>query len=242
MERGGAARFPTTRWSRVIAAAGSGAAGREALERLCETYWYPLYAFARRSGRDAERALDLTQGFFARLLDKTDLDAVDRERGRFRSWLLAGLKHFMANEWDREKALKRGGAVHFIAIDSGDAEGRYQCEPQSEVDAERLYDRRWAFLIIEGALAALRSRCKTAAERAFVDRMAPFLAGQEIEGEYEALAAELDTTPGALKTRLSRSRDRFWALVRAEVAETLENPDEVDDELRYLIEVVGSAW
>lgn len=241
-ERQGAARFPTTRWSRVLAAGGSDTAGKEALAALCAAYWYPLYAFARRSGREADRALDITQGFFARLVEKNDLVAVDRSRGRFRSWLLASLKHFMANEWDRERAQKRGGHLEAISFEAAGAEERFAREAPRENDPELLFDHQWAVRLIERSVAALEERCRTSEERAVVDVLAPYLAGREIDGEYERLAADLQTTPGALKTRLSRLRERFWMLVRAEVAETLENPEEVDEELRHLIAVLSAAW
>src|SRR5205814_2150771 len=149
--------FPTTRWTMVVAAAHGGPDEvRRGLAKLCEAYWYPIYAFIRRDGADAERAMDLTQGFFARLLEKGDLADVDRSRGRFRSWLLSSVKHFVANERDRERAIKRGGGRAAIPIDGDDAESRYRLEPSEAMTPEKIFERRWAMMLLAGVLEALR--------------------------------------------------------------------------------------
>lgn len=239
----GRARFQTTRWSRVQAALGTGAAADRALEELCEAYWYPLYAFARRCGHDADAACDLTQGFFARLLEKNDLAAADPARGRFRSWLLGSLKHHMANEADRLRTVKRGGRTEHFSIDVRDAEGRYAREPSIPGgEAERAYDRGWALLVIERAFGVVRARSRGPEDLAFLERVKPYLAVAELDdGEVAPLASELGTTPGAFKTRLSRLRERLWGQVRVEIAETLDDPEDVDGELRYLIGALGAT-
>jgi len=226
-----AGRFATTRWSVVIAA---GQQGRDALNTLCAQYWYPLYAFARRRGVSSDEATDLTQGFFARLLEKNDLSAADPARGRFRSWLLASMKHYLANQWAHDHALKRGGPEPAFSLDAVDAERRYLLEPADPMTPETLYEHRWATLLLDRVGNQLREESVRLGNTAWFDRVRGFLATDPEEAPYAELAAELDTTAGALKTRVSRLRKRFRELLRAEVADTVESPDDIDDELRHL--------
>src|ERR1700691_1958123 len=156
------ARFEETRWSIVVAAGGDATKAGRALSHLCATYWYPLYAFVRREGHGADDAQDLTQEFFARLLEKNWLDAVDREKGKFRSFLLAAMRHFLANEWDRAHRLKRGGGVRIVSLDAREAEDRYALEPADSMTADRIFERRWALTLLEQVLTAVRREFVTA--------------------------------------------------------------------------------
>ena len=236
-------RFPTTRWSRVLAAAGSSPSGRTALTELCRGYWYPLFVFVRRKTNDPERARDLTQAFFTRFLEKNDVAAADPARGRFRSWLLACLTHFLANAHDAENAWKAGGRVEIVSIDEDEAEGRYGNVPADVPMDDSLFDRLWTVTLIERAMDAMRGRCRDADARAFLATVTPLLPLPDTDaGETAALAAKLSLDVGAFKTRLSRQRTQFWGHVRAEIAETLEDPNEVDAELRHLITVLGAMW
>jgi len=220
--------FVATRWT-IVLAAGHGEspqAGR-ALEELCQAYWYPLYAYVRRRGYESHEAEDLTQEFFARLLAKGYLADVDREKGRFRSFLLASLKHFLANEWDRARAQKRGGGQTLISLD---AETRYQCEPVDEASADKLLDRAWAVALLDEVLARLEAENDP---RQFA-ALKPFLtAGQETI-PYAEVAGTLGTTEGAVKVAVHRLRKRYRALLREEIAHTVASPSEIDEELRYL--------
>lgn len=236
-------RFPTTRWSRVLAAAGSSPSGRSALGELCGGYWYPLYAFVRRTTPDPERARDLTQAFFTRFLEKNDVAAADPARGRFRSWLLACLKHFMANAHDAETAWKAGGRNKVVSIDESEAEGRYADLPADAPMDDALFDRLWTVTVIERAMETMRARCRDAGARAFLTAVTPLLPLPDTDaGETAALAATLSLEVNAFKTRLSRQRTQFWGHVRSEIAETLEDPNDVDEELKHLIAVLGAMW
>lgn len=221
--------FLTTRWSLVLSA-GRGES-RAALESLCGSYWYPLYAFARRKGEPHERAADLVQGFFLVLLERRDLDALAPERGRFRSFLLAALSHHMANERDREHAAKRGGgAVH---IDLSDADTRYALEPADEETPETLFTRRWAVEVLSRTFERLEQEHSGPDKRALFEALKPELQGAS-ESTYAEIAARLATTEGAVKTAAHRLRKRWRELLRAEVAGTLSDPADVDDEIRGL--------
>jgi RNA polymerase sigma-70 factor (ECF subfamily) len=233
-----AGRFLTTRWSLIAAAAGLGADGRAALDELCGIYWEPLYAFVRHDRRrDAADAADLTQAFFADLLARGDIAGVDRERGRFRSWLLQSLRHFLANQTDRDQAEKRGGGSPALSLDAAAAEQRYLREPVGGLDPEKLYMRRWALVTIERALAALRAEyaagdAKKARE---LEAVMPALLGEPPAGGYDALAARLGTTPGALRTAAARWRQ----LLRREVAETMAPGADVDAEITDLMRALS---
>jgi len=237
-------QFHTTHWSMVVraqgvpAGLGSGSThAHAALARLCELYWYPLYAFVRRQGYRPHDAQDLTQEFFARLLAKGWLADVQQERGRFRSWLLAAMKHFLANEWDRLKAEKRGGRVDIVSIDEATAEGRYRDEPADTETAERLFDRRWALTLLERVLAQLRAECVTDGKAAQFDTLKETLTGDA--RPYAEIAEELQISEGAVKVAVHRLRDRYRTLIRAEVMQTVASPEEAEAELRHLLASMG---
>jgi RNA polymerase sigma-70 factor (ECF subfamily) len=238
----GRRRFATTRWSQVLAA-GQAEAGdsQEALSRLCESYWYPLYAYVRRWGYDADQAQDLTQEFFARLLEKHYLRAVDPSRGRFRSFLLAALKHFLANERDRADAIKRGGRATVLPLELENAEGRYSLEPPDVETPETIYERRWALTLLERTLVRLSREFEAAGKQALFGRLEGYLTGEQETLAYGALAAELGMSEGAVKVMIHRLRRRFGALLREEVGETVSTPAEVDDEIRELFRALKGS-
>jgi RNA polymerase sigma factor (sigma-70 family) len=231
----GARRFATTRWSQVIAAgADQTLDSQEALARLCEVYWYPLYAYVRRWGHDADQAQDLTQEFFARLLEKNYLKAADPARGRFRSFLLASLKHFLSNERDRVGAVKRGGHTTVISLEFENAEGRYSLEPSDHDTPETIYERRWALTLLERTLARLRGEFEAADRGAVFARLEGHLTGEQETLPYAELGVALGMSEGAVKVAVHRLRRRFGALLREEIAETVTDPAQVDDEIREL--------
>jgi RNA polymerase sigma factor (sigma-70 family) len=228
-----AAFFEQTRWSVVVTAAdGDSTKARKALEHLCTTYWYPLYAFVRREGHGAHDAQDLTQEFFARLLEKNWLNAVDREKGKFRSFLLAAMRHFLANEWDRANRLKRGGGVALLSLDADTAEARYAIEPADHMTADRIYERRWALTLLEQVLARLRREFLAAGREKLFEELKPALTGEKIA--YEEIARRLSMNEGAVRVAVHRLRLRYRDLVRAEIAETVAGEDEVDAEVQHL--------
>ena len=216
-------------------------AGREpagdALAELCRVYWYPLYAFVRRQGHDAHDAQDLTQDFFARLIGKEWLAGVARERGRFRAWLLAAMKHFLANEWDKSRARKRGSGQVLISLDAADAESRYAHDAADYATADKLYDRRWALTLLDQVLARLREEMAAAGRVEHFETLKFSLTGEK--HAYAEVAAALGTSEGAVKVAVHRLRDRYRQLIRAEIAETVATPEEVEDELRELFAALG---
>ena len=231
--------FATTRWTLVAAAAGADSpAARQALADLCRSYWYPLYAYIRRRGHDHHRAQDLTQAFFARLLEKNDLTAADRSRGRFRSFLLTACQHFLANQHDHDTARKRGGGRVHLSIDFEDAEGRYTAEPAHDETPERLFDRRWALELLDQALAELRNEYDDSGRGKLFDAIKGSLAGGA-EVAYADLARQLEMTEGAVKVAVHRLRQRYRDRLRAAIAETVEKPEDIDDEVRDLFAALG---
>jgi len=235
----GQAWFATTHWSVVLAAGqGADAEASAALEQLCRTYWYPLYAYVRREGSSATDAQDLTQEFFARLLEKNYLAQVERQKGKFRSFLLAALRHFLADQRDRARAVKRGGGADCLSLDAQTAEGRYRLEPVDRMDAEKIYERRWAMTLLEQALTRLRDENVAAGKTELFERLRDFVAGESDVSCGEA-AAQLALTESAVKSALHRLRQRYRELVREEVAHTVADPAEIDTELRYLITVMS---
>ncbi|HEV3304183.1 MAG TPA: sigma-70 family RNA polymerase sigma factor [Planctomycetaceae bacterium] len=237
----GSRQFATTRWSLVLAAGQrSSPQSSVALATLCENYWYPLYAYVRRRGHDADEAQDFTQTFFARLLEKNDLAAADPARGRFRSFLLASLKHFLANEWDRARAVKRGGGRAVLSIDFGTAEERYRAEPSHDLTPEKIFERRWALVLLENVLARLHDESARAGKTDSFDRLKGFLTGEQPAITYGQLAAELNTSEGALKVAVHRLRRRYRELLRAEIEETVADAQEIDQEIRDLFSALGS--
>lgn len=240
-EPAGGRRFLTTRWSLVAAAQdGDSAEAREALAALCGAYWYPLYAFIRREGHDPDRAQDLTQEFFARLLEKDYLAAVDRRKGRFRSFLLTACKHFLANERDRALAQKRGGGRSVVPIDFDVADGRYSREPAHALTAERLFQRRWALALLEQVLARLREEFRSAGKGAHFERLKVTLTGEKGAPAYRQLGGELGLSEGAVKVAVHRLRQRYRELLREEIAQTVDDPEHVEDEIRELFIALGS--
>ena len=236
-------RFLTTRWSIVALAASGSREARDALESLCASYWYPLYAFARRRGLDHHAAQDGVQGFFARLIEKQDLTAADRERGRFRAFLLASLKNFLANEWDREQAHKRGGARARLSIDEAAAQRRYADDLAVRDAPEQVFERQWAREVIARSLAALESEWKRAGREALFARLKPSLVGEagDTGGVPQSeIARDLGLTENAVRIALHRLRKRFGELLRIEVGETVADPDDVERELGDLFDALAS--
>ena len=236
-------RFATTRWSMVLAAAG-GAPGEQAdraLAELCAGYWYPLYAYVRRRGYDAEDARDLTQAFFARLLERRGLASADPARGRFRSFLLTAMKNFLASEWRRQAAGKRGGGAAIVSIDAADAEQRYRSEPADTRTPEALYERRWALAVLERAVGDVRRGYARRGETEQFDALKAYLGVDAAAVPYGDLARRLGRSEPALRTALSRLRARWRTRVRQLVAETVQDGRLVDDELRDLLRMVSPS-
>jgi RNA polymerase sigma factor (sigma-70 family) len=230
------AGFQTTQWSDVLATReGSSEQAGAALENLCRAYWYPLYAFVRREGRTPADAQDLTQAFFARLLERRDFEHVRRERGRLRSYLLAALRHFLANEWERARAQKRGGALTFVPLDEAHAETRYAREPAAEFSAESIYERRWALTVIETALGRLEHEQAAAGQAERFAALKASLLGEADPPPRAETAARLGLNENALKQTLFRLRQRFRTLLREEIAATVASPLEIEEELGFLV-------
>jgi RNA polymerase sigma-70 factor (ECF subfamily) len=228
-------RFLTTRWSLVAAARDADSPeARTALAELCEAYWYPLYAFVRRQGHSMEDAHDLTQEFFARLLEKDYLGEADRQKGKFRSFLLACCKHFLANEHDRAKALKRGGGVAIRSLDCGAAESRYSREPAHDLTPERLFERRWALVLLQNVFTRLRQEHEQAGKLKLFEQLKPFLAGDGPALRYAQAGQALGLTTGAVKVAVHRLRHRYRELVYEEIARTVDDPALVEAEIRDL--------
>jgi RNA polymerase sigma-70 factor (ECF subfamily) len=232
--------FATTLWS-VVAAAGdaSAAAAQPALEQLCRSYWYPLYAHVRRRGYSREDAEDLTQAFFARLLKHGSLSAADSSRGRFRCFLLAGLNHFLANEWNKARAEKRGGDRSHLSFDAARAEQLYDREDSRELNPEELYERSWALQFLDHVRARLREMYAGEGKADRYEALERFLPGEEDPPSYAQAAAQLGVPEGTLKAEVHRLKRRYGELLREEIAHTVAGPGQIDDELRYLIQVLG---
>jgi RNA polymerase sigma-70 factor (ECF subfamily) len=238
---GSARRFATTRWSLVLAAGKrSSPQSAAALAALCETYWYPLYAYVRRCGHDADDAQDLTQAFFTRLLEKNDLATAERERGKFRWFLLTSLKHFLSNEWDRSHAQKRGGGRTPVSIDFAAAEGRNHLEPSHKLTAEKIFDRRWALSLLVQVLARLREESAQAGKSQMLELLKVFLTGEKAPVSNRELAGELMMTEGALKVAVHRLRRRYRELLRAEIGQTVADSEEIEQEIRDLFTAMSS--
>ncbi len=229
--------FATTHWSIIVSAKGDSSGAHDSLAKLCAAYWYPLYAFVRRQGKSEHDAQDLTQEFFARLLEKGWLDGVERERGRFRSWLLASMKHFLANEWDRNRARKRGGGAVLFSFDGLDAESRMLHEPATD-SPEKIYDRRWAMTLLDQVMARLRTEMAGTGKLAHFEALKFCLTGEK--SAYAEVGARLAMSEGAVKVAVHRMRERYRALLRAEIAETVAGPGEIEDELRALLAALSS--
>jgi RNA polymerase sigma factor (sigma-70 family) len=228
-------RFATTHWSMVLSAGGSHSlAASRALAALCECYWFPLYAFVRRAGHSAEDAQDLTQEFFARLLAQRFLRNVDRQKGKFRSFLLGALKHFLADQWDRAHAQKRGGTQTVVSFDSLDAETRYRLEPAVDLTPEKMFEKQWALSLLEQVLSRLHAEMAAGGKSALFEALKDTLTGVR-STSYATIGAELDMTEGAVKVAAHRMRRRYRDLLREEIAQTVASSDEIRDEIRYLL-------
>jgi len=232
--------FATTRWSVVmLAGQAQSEESSSALEVLCRTYWYPLYAFVRRRGRDHDEAQDLTQAFFTRLLEKEHLTLADRQRGRFRTFLLTALKNFLVNEWEKGQAQRRGGNQRFVDWEATDAEGRFLNEPVDDSTPESVYERRWVATLLEHVLAQLRKEARASGRQPLFERLKEYFWGDSAEATYGAIAAEFNMSEIAVKGAAYRLRQRFRELLRAEIAHTVLNEEEIEDELRHLIQVMS---
>jgi RNA polymerase sigma-70 factor (ECF subfamily) len=227
--------FTTTHWSVVLAARGSKSAEAEvALEQLCRVYWYPLYAYVRRQGNSPHDAQDLTQEFFARLLEKNYLNSVEREKGKFRSFLLASLNHFLSNQRDRAAAAKRGGGQTPISLDERTAEERYSLEPATTVSPEDAFEKRWAITLLEQALERVRAEFVANGKGELFEHLKTFLAEGTGSGESKSVAAQLGMTPNGVAVAVHRLRKTYREAVRAEIAQTVASPDQIEDEMRHL--------
>lgn len=232
--------FTTTHWSLILNAQDtSSPLAASALEKLCRVYWYPLYVYIRRQGEDEEPAKDLTQGFFACLLEKRYLAQVQREKGKFRSFLLASLKHFLSDERDKARAQKRGGGHSFVSLDDSTGEERYRLELVDVMDPEKLFERRWALALLEQARTRLKEEYWESGKSSLYDRLKVLEAGDKNAPPYTQVGVELGLTESGVKSAVFRLRQRYRELVREEVAHTVESPEEVDGEIRYLISVIS---
>ena len=231
--------FVTTHWS-VVLAAGHGDTTRadDALAHLCQTYWYPLYAYARRRGCSPPDAQDLTQEFFVRLLEGNWVAKADRERGRFRSFLLSAMKHFMANEWNKAHTQKRGGRQPILSLDDESAEQRYRLEPAEQATPESLFERGWVLTLLEGVLARLEEEYCHTGKQAWMEAIRPALTSDRGALDYAQMAHKLGMTETAARVAVHRLRQRYRQLIRAEVASTVASPEDVDGEMSQLFQVL----
>jgi len=235
---GGTDHFTTTRWSLVVAAGQHPSPeAQQALETLCRTYWYPLCAFVRRLGHQPNDAQDLTQAFFTRLLEKDYLQAADPNRGKFRSFLLASFKHFLSKERDRARTQKRGGGRPVLPLDFEVGEKRYHLEPAHDWTAEKIYERRWAFTLLDQVLARLREEFEQTGKATVFNALKGFLTGEDLP--HRQVAADLDMTEGAVKVAVHRLRCRYRELVLAEIGQTVSERGDVDEELRHLFAAIS---
>lgn len=227
--------FATTRWTLVLAAGRRGAPQADmALEELCRTYWYPLYAYVRRHGHSHENAEDLTQAFFARFLEKNYLAGISSDKGKFRSFLLVSMKHFLANEWDRANRQKRGGGLQLLSLDWQDAETRYQINPADNLSPDKLYDRTWAVTLLERVISRLRDENTAEGKTKLFEQLKPFLMVGKSAIPYGQAAAELELTEGAVRVAVHRLRRRYRELLREEITQTLSDPAQADEEMQAL--------
>jgi len=234
----GAVAFATTHWSIVLEAQGQSPAAQEALEKLCRTYWRPVYSFITRQGTGSEEAEDLTQGFFALLLERRDLETVRREKGRLRSYLLVSLKHFLTNERHRAMTVKRGEGRRLVPLDAlGDHEGR-DLTPMDTLSADQIYERRWALTVLEEVLARLSDEYRAVGKAALFDRLKKLLTDEPDRPSQAEIADEFGMTENAVKQAFHRLRQRYRELLHDEIAHTVIAPGDVEDELRHLVAVL----
>lgn len=232
--------FVTTHWSVVLSAQDADApASAEALAKLCSAYWFPLYAFVRRQGRGPHDAQDLTQEFFARLLEKDYLKSAAREKGRFRTFLLVALKRFLANEWDRQHTQKRGGFAPVVSMDQELAESRFDAEPAHSLQPDVLFDRQWAMTLLEHTMKRLQDEYVTSGRAKLFEFLRGALARDESALPYAQIAGQLNLSEAAVKMAVQRLRARYREILRAEIADTVSSPDEVEEEIRHLFSTFG---
>jgi len=230
-----AGRFATTHWSVILAASDSASAQHEpALSTLCQTYWFPLYAYLRRRGYDSHQAEDYTQGFFAGLLERKGLQRADPKYGKFRSFLLASLKNFLADEWDRASAQKRGGDKNVLSLDFDAASSHYDREPAHHLSPEKLFERSWALTVLTSAMDRLKAESAATGKQRLFDCLKVYLAAEKDAVPYRQVAAELNMTEGAVKVAVHRLRRRYRELVRDEIAQTVTSDAQIDEEIRDL--------
>ena len=232
--------FTTTHWSVVLAAGSSESpTAKEALEQLCETYWYPLYVFVRRLGYSPEDAQDSTQAFFERVLERNYFGQADCDKGRFRAFLLAALKHFLSDQRDRARAAKRGGGHTILSLDAESAEERYRLEPVDSVTPDKLYERRWAYTLLERARTRLREEHASSGKRDLYEQLTALEAAGKTGLTYSEVSERLGLTESGVKAAVRRFRQRYGALLRAEIAQTVATAAEIEEEIRYLMAVIG---
>jgi RNA polymerase sigma factor (sigma-70 family) len=234
----GAAQFTSTHWSVVVEAQGESPAAQEALEKLCRIYWRPIYSFVLRQAVGPEAAEDITQSFFADLLEHKSLTAVRKEKGRFRSYLLGALKYFLADERRRAMTIKRGKGQRFISLEELSADERSEMEPTDPVTAEQIYERRWASTVLERVLSLLKNEYAAAGNAALFDSLKQLLPDEPGAPSQADIARQLDMTANAVRQAFHRFRQRYQSLLREEIAHTVATPGDVEDELRHLITVV----
>jgi RNA polymerase sigma factor (sigma-70 family) len=233
-----AVAFATTQWSVVLTAQSKSSSAQEALEKLCRTYWWPLYGFVRREGYNPEESQDLTQGFFAMLLERKDLDAVRREKGRLRSYLLTALKHYLGKARRRAMTLKRGEGKPLVPLDELMARERADLEPAHMLTAEGIYERRWALTLLDEALAHLEDEYRNAGHGPLFEKLKPLLTDESGRASQGSIARELNMSENAVKQALHRLRQRYRVVLRDEIAGTVAVPTDIEDELRHFITVL----
>ena len=236
----GRSRFATTHWS-VVLAAGSPESSRyqQALETLCQTYWFPLYAYLRRHGYDTHQAEEYTQAFFARILEKQNLRLADPERGRFRSFLLATLKNFLADERDRARAKKRGGGRKILSIDVQEAESQYALEPADRLSPEKLFDKSWALTLLDRTMARLKAELASKNKQELFEHLKAHLTAEKGSVPYRSVAAELGMTEGSVRVAVHRLRRRYRKLLRDEIVHTVASKDQIDEEINNLFSALA---
>jgi RNA polymerase sigma-70 factor (ECF subfamily) len=233
-------RFVTTRWTMILSAArNSSPNSAKALADLCQSYWYPLYAFVRRQGYSREDAEDLVQGFFARLMEADSLAKVSAEKGRFRAFLLASMKHFTANEWDRSQRIKRGGGVKHLSLDWQAADDRFHLDPPDPITPDQLYDREWALALLEQVVTRLQCECEATGKSALFEQAKGYLMLGESVTPYADASARLGIDEGAVRVAVHRLRKRYRELLRESIAQTLDDPAQVADELQSLLVAIS---
>lgn len=233
-------QFATTQWSMVRAVNNENeAAANSALQELCQTYWYPLYTYVRRQGNDASEAADLTQAFFADLLQREDLKKVDPSLGKFRSFLLTALKHFLLNQWDKAKAQKRGGGTSPLSLDFGEADNRYRLEPSHAQTPDLIYQKQWAKTLLDRVTQSLRSEFVKRGKAHQFDKLKKFLAGKNNEETLGEAAHQLSMSEVAVKVAVHRMRQRFGEILRSEIANTVSTEEEIDAEIQQLFDVLS---